>query len=220
MVKVRLVSPAGHCLLEFVMSIELKSIEYKNVKFQIFGISCLVMHQWSEKARRELREKHAGKKTKTREKRDVDAEAQAATYKTKDGDPGIPAIAFKSSLITAAHKDLGIEKTLVRKAIFTGCADPQQVLPIGYSNMEIREDLVRVGAGAPDLRYRPYFHDWTCDISLEFEPSLIRLEDLVKLVDRAGLTVGIGEWRPEKGGEYGRFRINHEVPIDVESSDK
>jgi hypothetical protein len=62
------------------------------------------------------------------------------------------------------------------------------------------------------------FTDWTCDISLEFEPSLIRLEDLVKLVDRAGLTVGIGEWRPEKGGEYGRFRINHEIPIDVETS--
>ena len=55
------------------MSIELKSIEYRKLKFQIAGISCLVMHQWSEKARRELREKHAGKKTKTREKRDVDA---------------------------------------------------------------------------------------------------------------------------------------------------
>jgi len=40
----------------------------------------------------------------------------------------------------------------------------------------------------------------------------------VKLVDCAGLTVGIGEWRPEKGGEYGRFRINHEIPIDVETS--
>lgn len=195
------------------MAIEIKPIRYNKLSFAIAGISPLVMHQWADKAKRALREKHAGRKTKEREKRDPQAEAEAATYKCEDGTPGIPAIAFKSSLISAAHKDLGIEKTLIRKAVFTGLADPQQVLPITFGKVEVREDLVRVGAGQPDLRYRPYFFDWHCSMVLQFEPSMIRVEDLVTLIDRAGSTIGIGEWRPEKGGEYGRFQIDPDVPV-------
>lgn len=202
------------------MAIEIKPISYQKLSFGIAGISSLVMHQWDDKAKRVLRERQGGRKTKDREKRDPQAEADAATYKCKDGTPGIPAIAFKSSLISAAHKDLGIEKTLVRKAVFTGLADPQQVLPITFSRVEVREDLVRVGAGQPDLRYRPYFFDWKCSLVLQFEPSMIRVEDLATLIERAGLTVGIGEWRPEKGGEYGRFKIDEDTAFSVVEIDE
>lgn len=190
------------------MSVDIQPLSYRSLDFRIVGVSPLVQHQWAEKALRQMREKHQGKKTKTRDIRNSEEEADAATYKDADGRPGIPAIAFKSALITAAHKDLGIEKTLVRKAIFTGCADPQEVLPIDYERVEVREDLVRVGAGAADLRYRPYFFGWSCAMSLQFEPTLIQMGDLLTLIDRAGLTVGIGEWRPEKGGEYGRFKVD------------
>lgn len=197
------------------MAVEIKPVSYQSLSFGIVSVSPLVMHQWTDKARRALREKHAGRKTKEREKRDPQAEADAATYKCEDGTPGIPAIAFKSSLISAAHKDLGIEKTLIRKAVFTGLADPQQLLPITFERMEVREDLVRVGAGQPDLRYRPYFFNWKCSMVLQFEPSMVRIEDLLSLIDRAGLSVGIGEWRPEKGGEYGRFKIDAKTSVDV-----
>lgn len=50
---------------------------------------------------------------------------------------------------------------------------------------------------------------------LQFEPSMVRIEDLLSLIDRAGLSVGIGEWRPEKGGEYGRFKIDAKTSVDV-----
>ena len=197
------------------MAVELKPICYEILKFNIKGLSPLVMHKWAEKAKREMREKHAGRKTKSREKRDPEQEAQAATYVDENGRPGIPAIAFKSALIAAAHKDLGIEKTLVRKAVFTGCSDPQQILPISFKRADVVEDLVRVGAGSADLRYRPYFYDWSCEMHLEFEPSMIRVEDLVSLIDRAGAAVGICEWRPEKGGEYGRFQIDEKAGFKV-----
>lgn len=121
------------------MAVEIKPVSYQSLSFGIVSVSPLVMHQWTDKARRALREKHAGRKTKEREKRDPQAEADAATYKCEDGTPGIPAIAFKSSLISAAHKDLGIEKTLIRKAVFTGLADPQQLLPITFERMEVRK---------------------------------------------------------------------------------
>lgn len=194
----------------------LKPLEYSRVTITIKGVSPLVQHKWSEKALRQMREKHAGKKTKDRDVRDPKAEAKAATYFTAKGKPGIPAMAIKTAIIDAAHKDLGIEKTLVRKAIFLDATDPKLVLPMEFERCEeCVEDLVRVGAGQPDLRYRPYFYGWSCRVSFLIETNLIRVEDFLTLVGRAGLSLGIGEMRPQNGGEYGRFDIDDTQPVEV-----
>ena len=77
----------------------------------------------------------------------------------------------------------------------------------------ITEDTVRVGQGSADLRYRPYFHEWAVNMEFEIDAELLRLEDLCNLIDRAGFGVGIGEWRPEKGGEYGRFEVDRTTAV-------
>jgi hypothetical protein len=195
-------------------SIELKPISKKSMRFGIRGTSPLIMHQWSEKAKQMMREKHAGKKTKTREIRDPEHEANEATYRTQNGEIGIPGMAFKAALVTAAHKDIGVEKTMVRKSLFLVTDDPNKVLPIDCAEPPtIREDCVRVGMGSADLRYRPEFAEWSCQIELEVDSQLMQERDVIALVDRAGFGVGICEWRPEKGGEYGRFEIDDSVPI-------
>jgi hypothetical protein len=198
-------------------AITLKPIARRRMTFGIRGTSPLIMHQWSEKAKREMRDKQQqGKKTKEREKRVPADEAKAATYTTADGEIGIPGMAFKSALVSAAHKDIGIEKTLVRKALFLVTNDPDKVLPITGSKPTVREDMVRVGMGSADLRYRPEFVEWQCLIELEVDSELLQRDDVLALVDRAGFGVGICEWRPEKGGEYGRFEIDRTVPIGFE----
>ena len=207
----------------------LADLNRKTVKFRIRGTSPLIQHQWSEKAKQQMREKSGGRKTKTREARDPMAEAEACLYRTAEGEIGINGMAFKCSLISAAHKDIGIEKTLVRKAIFLVTKDPGRVLPMttGTSAMQvtkqfcpcgaaIREDLVRVGVGSADLRYRPQFDEWAVDIELEIDNDLLQVEDILKLVNRAGFGVGIGEWRPEKSGEFGRFEIDDTVEVTVD----
>jgi hypothetical protein len=59
----------------------LKPLEYSRVTITIKGVSPLVQHKWSEKALRQMREKHAGKKTKDRDVRDPKAEAKAPAPK-------------------------------------------------------------------------------------------------------------------------------------------
>ena len=68
--------------------------------------------------------------------------------------------------------------------------------------------MVRVGIGSTDLRYRPYFYDWSCEISFEIDSELLTVGDLTALVDRAGFGVGILEMRPECGKDFGRFRVD------------
>jgi len=183
------------------------AIKKQRLTIVIQSISPMIQHKWDEKAKGMMREKHAGKKTKTREVRDPQAEGEAAAYRTADGRYGIPAMALKKSIIQAAHKDLGIEKTLVRKALFIRCDDQNMIIPIECAEPTIREDIVRVGTNQTDLRYRPYFDKWTATTEWEIDSELLRAEDVVRLVDRAGFGVGICDYRPEHDGESGRFEV-------------
>ena len=192
------------------MEVRVKPIDTKTVVIPLESMSPMIQHAWTEKARKMMRDKKAGKKTKTREVTDPHAEALAATHFTADADYGIPAGAIKKAIINAAHKDLGIEKTLVRKSLFVVCADKNNVIKIECDPPVMREDSVRVGAGSADLRYRPEFASWRCDLEIMYDGGNLTIDDIVNLVNRAGFGVGVMEWRPEKGGDYGRFRVRAE----------
>ncbi len=203
---------------EKMATINLRPISRGRMSFGVRGTSPLIMHQWSEKAKAMMRGKQQeGKKTKQRDLRKPEEEYEAATYRTESGDVGVPAMAFKSSLVAAAHRDIGIEKTLVRKALFLICRDPGMVIPLTACDEPIpREDMVRVGAGSADLRYRPEFRNWKFVAEFEVDMELLQPDDVLCLVGRAGFGVGLCEWRPEKGGEFGRFEVDPDVPVVFE----
>lgn len=203
---------------------ELPSMKRSYVTVRIVGVSPLVQHQWGEKAKEMMRQKQQeGKKTKNRDLRDPEQEGKDAGYYTEDGKPGVLAVAIKAACIEAAHVDLGIPRALVRKSLFIFPMGRDVVLPLetksgqGKLKSEIKEDMVRVGQGSADLRYRPYFFDWAVTTKWEIDSDLLKEEDLLKLLDRAGFGVGIHEWRPEKGGEMGRFKVDVDFPMVVET---
>ena len=198
------------------MAITLKPIVSRRIRFGIKGISPLIQHRFSEKAKRQMAEKHAGKRTKNREIRDPNAEFEEAAYRMPDGSPAISLMAFKNSIISVAHKDIGIEKTLVRKAVFvvgTHSEFDGPVTAMVADDPTMRTDPVKVGMST-DLRYRPMFEEWKVQITMDLRTDLITPEDLANLVNHAGFSVGIGDWRPEKGGEFGRFELDRDVPME------
>lgn len=196
--------------------VEIASMHKSRITFGIQGLSPLIMHKWSEKALKMLRDKGAGKKTKNREVRNPEKEAKDGIHLTAKKDVGIPAGAFKKALINAAHKDIGIEKTLVRKSIFIETDDPGMIMKISADKPILREDPVRIGQGSADLRYRFEFRNWKCQISATIDSELLRPDDVLKLVERAGFGVGLLEMRPEKEGEFGRFEIDPKVKFTQE----
>lgn len=192
------------------MAITLKPINTKLVTFTIIGTSPLIQHKFSAKIEKQLKDKKLGKtgRVKKREISDPEQEFQDATHLTADGEYGIPAGALKKCIINAAHKDIGIEKTLVRKSLFIRCDDPENVLALDCDPPIMREDIIRVSNGAPDVRWRPEFKEWSCEITAEIDADNMPVDALINLVDRAGFGVGLHEQRPEKGGEFGRFRVD------------
>lgn len=71
----------------------------------------------------------------------------------------------------------------------------------------MREDVARVGMGTADLRYRGQFDPWGVRISVQLNTAVISAEQVVNLFNLAGFAVGVAEWRPERDGPYGRFRV-------------
>ena len=74
---------------------------------------------------------------------------------------------------------------------------------------QLRTDMVRVGMGSADIRYRPEYLNWSAVLTIEFNEGVISLDQIHQLVMAAGYGCGIGEMRPEKTKfNYGRFELN------------
>jgi hypothetical protein len=88
-------------------------------------------------------------------------------------------------------------------------ADAQMLVEIN-GDPEMREDVVRLGGASrsADLRYRPMFPQWDCILTVTYVKSSIDRNSVLSLIDAGGMGIGVGEWRPEKRGEYGTYQID------------
>ena len=188
--------PAG------VLGFQIERIQQTEVVLLIEGISPLITHKWSEKAIRMITDKQGGKAKQAREIRDPQADYEGATYYNGAGLPSIPTISFKAAAVTAVSNIPGLTKVQTRTFFFMR----GELVPI-IGERYMRQDMVRVGMGTADVRYRPCWDEWKVELTVDLNERLFTVEQLVALMDSAGFGVGVGEWRPEKDGDNGRFRV-------------
>lgn len=188
------------------------------VSVPIVGTAPLIQHRWSEKARRQMLDSMQGKK-KMKEPKDPEADYRAAMYLMDDGEPGVPTLAFKAATVRAASyfgKDVAM--TTLRQCLFfvgetTKAGDLLTRLD-SYTDPVMREDVMRVGMGT-DLRYRPQFEDWSATLTIRVVSSMLSRESLLSLVEAGGMGVGVGEWRPQRSGQFGTYEIDGTRDVEV-----
>jgi len=54
-------------------------------------------------------------------------------------------------------------------------------------------------------RCRPLFQQWSFEANGLLDTEILDLDDFKAVVIVAGQIVGLGDWRPERGGSYGKF---------------
>lgn len=193
------------------VSVEVIEFSIRQVTIPIIGISPLIVHAWSEKSKRMIADKQAGKaKNKKHEIRDPQDDYENAKHRSVDGWDGFPAAGFKAAMIRGA-KMIGMVMKDTQTAFFikADCEETQLIKIHGESRM--RTDMVRVGMGASDIRYRPEYPDWYAELTIEFNEGILSLDQIHQLVKAAGYGCGVGEMRPEKGKfNYGRFKLANE----------
>lgn len=57
------------------------------------------------------------------------------------------------------------------------------------------------------MRYRPLFPDWSVMVEIHFDPQIIEADQILQSAENAGKFIGLGDFRPNKGGSFGRFSV-------------
>lgn len=206
--------------------LEVPAMRIGKMRLTIEGDSPLVCHRFDEKAIKMILDKQMGKAATGREKKDPAQDFFRAFYIMPgtepilhDEDPenvwaegrfGFPAIGLKAAAVRAAT-DVGLKMTDMRRAFHI---DLELVEIQSEQHPQMRMDMVRVGMGTADVRFRPEFRNWKAEIPVRFNEAVISVEQIVNLFNLAGFGVGIGEWRPEKDGQWGMFHVGGKVEIE------
>lgn len=196
-------------------AIALPPLALETVEIPLIGTSPLIVHAWSEKALRAMADKQQKKAAKAREAKNpfedfagslywLSGRPEAATEADVESAKfGLPSIAFKSAAVTACTSTGAITKVAARQAFHVEGEMVEIVGPMPA----MREDVCRVGMGTADLRYRGQFDPWGVKVRVQINTGVISAEQVVNLFNLAGFAVGVAEWRPERDGGYGRFRV-------------
>lgn len=137
-------------------------------------------------------------------------------HATKDGHVFIPPMAAKNGLVSAAkflnRKIPGEGKKTFTKRFESGilCMDPL-VLPVKRDNvmgeeLHVPSDGVR-GSGKRVIKVFGVIPDWGGDFVVSVIDEKIAEPVFAEHVEAWGKFIGIGRFRPEKNGYYGRFAV-------------
>jgi hypothetical protein len=209
----------GHGSTPPAAEIQIDRIAAETISVPIIGTTPLLMHRFSEKAKRQMLDAMQGRKT-PKEVKDPTAEYEAAFYRLADGTPGFPVLAFKDATVGGARfYGKQITMTALKQYLFFRgeVGDDGRALARIDGEPQMREDVVRVGRGGSDLRYRPEFREWRSILIVTYVTSALTRGSVLSLIDAGGMGVGVGEWRPEKNGDFGTYRIDPDRPVEVVS---
>lgn len=206
--------------------VEIKPIDMRTVQLRIMGDTPLIMHAWSEKAKRMMLEAQQGKaKGKGKEiKNPVEdfinsmywltlppTEYTEEAYEQAIADGarfGFPVTAFKQAAISAAYRQGWTKDKVSLRGAFFIMGDENGMVEIRSDVPKLREDMVRIGMGTADLRYRGEFANWSAELTVKYNANgPFSLEAIVNIINAGGSICGVGEWRPEKDGQYGMFHV-------------
>jgi hypothetical protein len=182
--------------------IEIPPVVIRTMPIRIVGDSPLISHKWSDKAKQMMLDKQMGKAVPKKAPKDPEQEYRDSLYEHPDGGYGFPSVAFKAAAVSACRSVDGIKMTEARAAFHV----PGELVKID-GTPEMREDMVRIGMGTADIRYRGEFKEWSATLMIRFNENVLTPSQIVNLFNVAGFGVGIGEWRPEKDGSYGMFHV-------------
>lgn len=210
-----------------VETIEIKPIEIQKTTIRVVGDTPLIMHAWSEKAKREILDKQMKKTKASAKQAKSPVEDFIRSMYWLEGFPeemsedgfeeairkgarfGFPVTAFKQAAISAAYRMGWTKDKMSMRGAFFIDGDENQMVEIFSDVPVIREDMVKVGMGTADIRFRGEFRNWYAELTISYNKNgQYSLEQIINIINAGGYVCGIGEWRPERDGQYGMFHVS------------
>ena len=201
---------------------------------EVIGKTPLIVHAWSVKAQRMILEKQMQDPKlrttrKAREAKDPFEDFVGSlhvmpgaklpkgrlkpweSWAFKKNTFGIPASTFGHGARFVMNQ-VGMDKANRSSIQVIG-----DLLPLTFSRLVMREDMVKVGwPPVADIRHRGMFEDWSTEIVVEYDRDFSSPLQIVNLFNRAGTYSGALEWRPsspKKPGSFGKYFVRGEKAL-------
>lgn len=190
----------------------------ESIELRLTGKSSLLMHSGRLANPLDPAAKELKKLSTSRDKTDETHEAMARVewfggiYHDPKIGPYIPTENVRSAVIGGAklHRDGSKVKRAVlvledrAKLEYKGPRDLEELFA-DPAHVDVRRAVLSKTKSV--RRCRPVFPEWSVTVRLHYLPEVINRADLIRAAEQAGQMIGIGDFRPERGGQYGRFDV-------------
>lgn len=190
-------------------------------KLRIIGITPLFQNRMSNKVKEYLlvggRKKTAAQRLEIKHNPLQEFRNSAEILPEGPTALGLRVTAVKGAMCSAALETAGVTKTSAQRLLFM----PGDFAHL-YGTPQLRMDVVRSADmnRTPDVRSRCFLSRWAAEIEVRYITPQLSLASVVALLCNAGVLIGVGDFRQEKGkGSFGTFRVIGEGEKDKEWDD-
>jgi hypothetical protein len=179
----------------------------------IEGTASLLMHRFGEHAEGDARK--ATRRTHIAEE-SPRAIAERAAYRETGGSLYVPGAAISRLLREAGsgHKQRGSRRSL-KYVVPAAVRTVEDAVPLFDMDRATRIRDFEVDARPVTIpstkgrimRFRPRIDQWTARFHLRVNESLLAAATIRQLLIEGGEQLGIGDYRPERGGPFGTFAL-------------
>lgn len=190
--------------------IDVPALSQSRMRVAVLGKTPLILNRLSEKAKHELLfpkpRKNAAEKASSLKHNPLEEFRSSPHTIRDDSAPSLlamPSTAFKGALRSAALDVPGAAKSQIGRLTYV----EGEYVPI-FGIPKVLMSVVRSADmnKTPDVRSRVIVPRWAAVFDVCYVSSIIKPTAVMNLLASGGLTIGVGDWRPEKGsGTYGQF---------------
>jgi hypothetical protein len=195
-----------------IETVDIIEVQREILSVCVLGTTPIILNRMSEKAKRELlmpkgRKTAVEKATSLKHKPLEEYRASAYTLKSPDQPTylAILSTAFKGAMGAAAIDLPGTKKAQIGRLTYV---NGEHVGIYGIPQLFMSTVRSADMNKTPDIRTRAIVRDWAATLSVSYIKPLMRSQAVGNLLAAAGMTIGVGDWRSEKGkGNFGQFEI-------------
>lgn len=131
-------------------------------------------------------------------------QAEAVASRLPDGQLYLPAHALFRAAVEAAE-NLALKRVVAAALMFPGAA--LTFTPRLERFQVDARSVVLPGTGRRVMRYRPRLDDWALETRVDIDDEILDPRLCRSIIETAGRREGVGDYRPGRGGPYGRFDV-------------
>jgi len=182
----------------------------KRIKVELSGKTPLLLHRFTDAAQMQATSGASG--TLVGDRGTPQEQAEQCLYKDEDGKPCIPQPNLFRCMIDAGKffKNGKSKVTTQKSSLLPACLEIEGVtIPIQHKEpWAVDTRPVRIpSTGGRILRHRACFNDWSLSFEMELDTEMMGAKMLRDIVDAAGKRVGLGDFRPDCKGPFGKFVV-------------